>query len=231
MDVLPMFTTQHALSSADIIADATFSFKRFSVTMVGVSMSLLSLDIQQQTLERQTKLTRLRKDLQQVAAEVLSASKRSIFALHREDTHASEQERKTAEQAIARGWTIVSSEGLLAHEGAWRAAREEYAEAALLAEYVKDHTLNIHPDKDHDPDILIGGLSDFLGELVRLAVLAATRGHIQPIEQYYQDAVELMDFLLQMDLTGHLRTKVDQAKQHVKKLEEIRYDLSFRRPS
>ena len=38
-----------------------------------------------------------------------------------------------------------------------------------------------------------------------------------------------MDFLLQMDLTGHLRTKVDQAKQHVKKLEEIRYDLSLRR--
>lgn len=191
-------------------------------------MPILSARIQRQTLERQGQLAKLRRELQHCSAEVLSASKRSIFALHREDAAGSGEELRLAGEAIGRGWKVVGQEGLLAQEGAWRAAREEYAEASLLAEYLKKGSLQTHPDKDHDPDIFIGGLSDFLGELVRLAVLAATRGDRAPIEQFYQDAVELMDFLLQMDLTGHLRTKVDQAKQHVKKLEEIRYDLSLR---
>ena len=192
-------------------------------------MSILSARIQRQTIERQALLAKLRRELQQCSAEALSMSKRSIFALHREDADASARELDMASQAIERGWKVIQQETLLTQEGAWRAAREEYAEASLLAEYLKKGSLQTHPDKDRDPDILIGGLSDFLGELVRLAVLAATRGDRAPIEQFYQDAVELMDFLLQMDLTGHLRTKVDQAKQHVKKLEEIRYDLSLRR--
>ncbi len=191
-------------------------------------MPLLSSKIQRQTLDRQAQLARLRRELQQSAAEVLSASKRSIFALHREDPAASAKELEVAAEAIKRGWKIVKEEKLLAQEGSWRAAREEYAEASLLADYVKKGSLQTHPDQDQDPDIFIGGLSDFLGELVRLATLAATRGDRAPIERFYKDAVELMDFLLQMDLTGHLRTKVDQAKQHVRKLEEIRYDLSLR---
>ncbi|MBP9762912.1 hypothetical protein KBD34_04855 [Patescibacteria group bacterium] len=191
-------------------------------------MPMLSARIQRQTLERQAQLSRLRRELQQCSAEVLSTSKRSIFALHREDSAASEKELKAAEQAIERGWKIIQEEALLAQEGSWRAAREEFAEASLLAEYLKKGSLQTHPDKDRDPDIFIGGLSDFLGELVRLAVLAATRGDRGPIERFYHDAIEIMDFLLLMDLTGHLRTKVDQAKQHVKKLEEIRYDLSLR---
>lgn len=192
-------------------------------------MPILHARIQRQTLERQRLLTQLRRELQQCSADVLSASKRSIFALHREDTAASERELKVAEQGIERGWKVVHQEVLLTQEGAWRAAREEYAEAALLAQYLAKGALSTHPDADKDPDVLIGGLSDFLGELVRLAVLAATRGDQTPVDQFYRDAVEVMDFLLQMDLTGHLRTKVDQAKQHVKKLEEIRYDLSLRR--
>ncbi len=191
-------------------------------------MPILSARIQRQTLDRQSQLAKLRRELQHCSAEVLSSSKRSIFALHREDSVASKREFLVAEQAIQAGWKIVAEEALLAQEGSWRAAREEYTEAALLAEYLAKGSLQTHPDKDKDPDIFIGGLSDFLGELVRLAVLAATRGDRAPIEQFYQDAVELMDFLLQMDLTGHLRTKVDQAKQHVKKLEEIRYDMSLR---
>ncbi len=191
-------------------------------------MPILSARIQRQTVERQAQLSKLRRELQQCSAEALSSSKRSIFALHREDAAASVTELAVAEAAIARGWKVIQEEALLAQEGSWRAAREEFTEASLLAEYLKKGSLQTHPDKDRDPDIFIGGLSDFLGELVRLAILAATRGDRAPIEQFYQDSVEIMDFLLQMDLTGHLRTKVDQAKQHVKKLEEIRYDLSLR---
>ncbi len=192
-------------------------------------MPILSARIQDTTRERQHQLSELRRELQQISAEILSSSKRSIFALHREDVSASAKELDAAAQAIARGWKTVKAEPLLAQEGSWRAAREEYAEASLLAEYLKKGALTAHPDKGLDPDVLIGGLSDFLGELVRLAVLAATRGDCAPVERFYKDAIELMDFLLQMDLTGHLRTKVDQAKQHVKRLEEIRYDLSLRR--
>lgn len=169
-----------------------------------------------------------RRSLQGLSAEILAASKRAIFAFHRGNPEAAEQELEAARLRLEEGWKLIEEEPLLRSEGSWRAAREEYTEADFLSQYITQKKIDQFDDREQDPDIFIGGLADVVGELVRLAVLHATKHDTSTIEQMYEAAQEIVDFLLQMDLTGTQRTKTDQAKQHLRKLEDIRYDLALR---
>jgi predicted translin family RNA/ssDNA-binding protein len=192
-------------------------------------MSLIPAGIRDVMIERQKTLSQVRRELSVLSSEILSLSKRCIFAFHRNDSEGALKERAAAQKKLEEGRAILKKHPLLSEEGSWKAAREEFAEADFLAQYLADGKIKTFSDKTGDPDVFIGGLSDFVGELVRQAVLLATQGEGDRVEKMYQDAQEVIAFLLQMDLTGNLRTKTDQAKQHLRKLEEIRYDLSMRR--
>lgn len=169
-----------------------------------------------------------RRSLQALSTEILAASKRAIFAFHRGNPAGAEEELELARTRLAEGWKLIDEEPLLRSEGSWRAAREEYTEADFLSQLLEKNKIDRFEDQEQDPDIFIGGLADAVGELVRQAVLLATKHDISSIETMYEAAQEIVEFLLEMDLTGTQRTKTDQAKQHLRKLEEIRYDLALR---
>lgn len=173
-------------------------------------------------------LDRSRRALQALSSEILSGSKRAIFALHRDDRAAAAAELKGAREKLAAGWKLVKAESRIAQEGMWRAAQEEFAEADLFAQYVSKGTVNKVAGVADDPDVFIGALSDLSGELSRRAVLLASERDTKAVERIFADVSDIVHLLLQMDLTGSLRTKVDQAKQNLRKLEEIRYDLAIR---
>ncbi len=160
--------------------------------------------------------------------EILSTSKRAIFAVHRGDEVLAQQELQKARASIQAVKKLIQKETRLAYEGAWKAAQEEFAEASLVIQYVTRGQVGRVPEIANDPDIFLGALSDLTGELTRRAVLLASEGKFDEVQQIFADVREAVDFLLQMDLTGQLRTKVDQAKQNLRKLEEIRYDISMR---
>lgn len=169
-----------------------------------------------------------RRSLQSLSTEILAASKRAIFAFHRGNPSGAEEELEFARTRLAEGWKLIDEEPLLRSEGSWRAAREEYTEADFLSQLLEQQKIDRFEDQEQDPDIFIGGLADAVGELVRQAVLLATKRDVSTIETMYEAAQEIVEFLLEMDLTGTQRTKTDQAKQHLRKLEEIRYDLALR---
>lgn len=173
-------------------------------------------------------LDRSRRALQALSSEILSGSKRAIFALHREDGDAAAKELVIAREKLAAGWKLVKQESRIAQEGMWRAAQEEFAEADLFAQYLEKGSVGKVSEVADDPDVFIGALSDLSGELSRRAVLLASKRDAKAVERIFSDVTEIVSFLLQMDLTGSLRTKVDQAKQNLRKLEEIRYDLAIR---
>ena len=189
---------------------------------------MLSASLSNDLRKREQSLTQRRRELQTIASAILSASKRSIFAVHRDDPSGTKKELIAANELMQQGWKCIDDEPLLGHEGSWRAAREEYTEAELLADYVEKGTVTVFSDRAQDPDIFIGGVSDLVGELVRRAVMLASRGEGGLVEKIYQDASEIVAFLLTMDLTGPLRTKTDQARGHLRKVEEIRYDVTMR---
>jgi predicted translin family RNA/ssDNA-binding protein len=191
-------------------------------------MSVFSPQLASKTVAHMKRLDAAKHQLQALSSEILSASKRTIFALHRGDAKGSAAELAGAQSKLKEGKQIVKKEPRIAQEGSWRAAQEEYAEAELFSKYLQSGTVSPVKEIGDDAELFLGGLSDMLGEVVRFAVLRASDGDRLTVEALHADAVEMVGLLLQMDLTGSLRTKVDQAKQHLRKLEEIRYDLAIR---
>lgn len=174
-------------------------------------------------------IDKTRRELQGLSSEILNASKRAIFAVHREDRKEAKSLLEHAIKQLKQGWTLVKKQPRVTYEGSWRAAQEEFVEASLVLEYLEKGSVSPVKDVSDDPDIFLGGLSDFTGELVRRAVLLATERKNDEVESLYREVRSVIDFLMQMDLTGTLRTKLDQAKQNLRKLEEVRYDLSLRK--
>ena len=69
---------------------------------------------------------------------------------------------------------------------------------------------------------------DFVGELNRFAVLAATRRDVAAVEHARETVDQLQSQLMQFDFrNGQLRKKFDGIKYTVKKLEQMIYELSL----
>jgi hypothetical protein len=67
-------------------------------------------------------------------------------------------------------------------------------------------------------------------ELVRYAVRCATFGRGSEVFGLAEVAEESVAFLSSLDLTGPLRAKADQARSHLRRLEDVRYDVAKREP-
>lgn len=162
-----------------------------------------------------------------LANDALNVSKRAIFSLHRGDTTVAEQKLKEAEERLKACDALIKKEPGLAYEGSFVAALEEHTEAQLLAEYLKRGQWS-RPRRAQRLDVLIGGLSDFTGELVRYAVKEATKGNHRAVTKAHQEVESVVGILLELDLTGNLRQKFDQAKRNLRQMEQIAYELSLR---
>lgn len=173
-----------------------------------------------------TSLDKRRRELQAMSADILSSSKRSIFATQRRDAKASSQELAGIVKLVREGKSSVEKEPRLASEGMWRAALEEYAEASLYHDAMTKGRVGKVAELPDDPDLYLGGLSDLTGELTRSAVLAATDRKSAEVKRITSAVRDAIAFLLTLNLTGQMRTKFDQAKQNLRKLEEIAFTLS-----
>ncbi|MSR85354.1 hypothetical protein EXS71_02880 [Candidatus Uhrbacteria bacterium] len=189
---------------------------------------MLALNQTKSLIQRLKKIEHARRSLQVLSGDILSGSKRAIFAFHRDDQTVAMQELQTAQKKLRLATRLTVQESRIRYDGPWRAAQEEFAEAHLLSQYLRSGKIGPVPDVSDDPDIFIGALSDLTGELVRHAVRLVTQHKKKSVTQIFQDVDTVVGFLLQMDLTGNLRTKVDQAKQNLRKLEEMCYELALR---
>ncbi|MBT5808177.1 hypothetical protein HOI18_02770 [Candidatus Uhrbacteria bacterium] len=169
-----------------------------------------------------------RRDLIGRSNEALSRSKRAIFALHRDDPKGAATLLKDAADRFKTIEAKFKRFPDLQHEGAYRAALEEYAEALLFQSYLADRKLGKIDARAMEPSIYLAGLSDTTGEIVRYAMRQVTAGNTQAVEEAREVVAMVIEFLLGMDLTGYLRTKFDQSKKNYRRLEEMVYDLSLR---
>jgi len=174
-------------------------------------------------------MTTRRRELQQISADILGAAKRAIFATQRGMKKDADLELVSARKLVARGKKVVGTDRRLMSEGAWRAGLEEFAEAAMYRDAMFAKKVFIPPEVADDPDVILGALSDVTGECTRSCVLAATRRDMNEVERLSGIVRDGVSFLLELDLTGPLRQKFDQAKQNLRKVEEIAFDLSLKR--
>ncbi len=168
-----------------------------------------------------------RAKLSQISGELLRLSKRAIFALQRGDKIEASSRLKSCDVLLKEGLKIVAKQSVLQTEGVWKAAIEEYAEARIFESFLKGK-LTYPASLKNYPDAIYGGLADAAGEMARLSVLRATEGDKVTIERAHQVTVQIVEHLASLELTGNLRSKFDQTKQHLRRIEDIRYDLSKR---
>ncbi|MFA5129497.1 MAG: hypothetical protein WC477_01100 [Patescibacteria group bacterium] len=170
-----------------------------------------------------------RRQIQAIASEILGASKRSIFATQRKDAKKSAVEIKQAVELIAKGKLLIKERARLDNEGIWKSALEEYAEAALYHNAMTGKPISwLKEIPKEETDAYIGALSDLSGELTRSIVLLATERDMKEVKRLSGLVRDIVAFLLDLDLTGNLRQKFDQAKQNLRKVEEICFDLSLK---
>ncbi len=183
-------------------------------------------------------IQKLKKDYQKRESErrqiislsniVLHDSKRVIFALHRDEIKTSEARLKEIEKALQ---SLGNKFGYnrLVEEGAYKAGIEEYVEAKMFYLFRKGKKLEEIKEVKIGYDSYLGGICDLTGELVRLAVNQAAEGKIKEAEKIKNAINGIMAELVEFDMTGYLRTKYDQAKNNLKKIEQINYEIKIRR--
>jgi len=162
------------------------------------------------------------------ARKILQSSKTAIFALHAGDIKKAEASLKDAEEILKKLNQAYSKDNRLRFEGSYRAAMEEYVEAKTFSQALAGKTLDELPIKTIGPEEYINGLADLTGELVRQAVLQATKGNYKVLDKYQKFTEDIVGYLLTLYLTGQSRQKFDDAKRNLKRLEQIIYEVSIR---
>ncbi len=183
-------------------------------------------------------LTKLQKEYQSHAKarretigrgnEALGLSKRAIFALHRDSKKDAEALLQKAKELFQAEERLFKKHPELQYEGAYHAALEEYAEALIFQQFLEKGTVGEIDKRAMNASTYFAGLSDATGEIVRYALRQVTLGNVEALSPARETVEMIIEYFLSLDLTGYLRTKFDQAKKNLSRLEEMSYDISIR---
>lgn len=163
-----------------------------------------------------------------LANVILHDSKKAIFSLHRDDMAGADKTLKEVEEIFKNLETKFSFIRLQA-EGSYRAAAEEYTEAKMFFLVMSGEKVDKIKEVKLDYESYLGGLCDLVGELVRWAIKMATNAKFDEVKKIHKIADEIMAELVEYDMRSYLRTKYDQAKGHLRKIEQINYEISMRK--
>jgi len=169
-----------------------------------------------------------RREVIKMSGDAQQHAKKAIFALQREDNVGGQERLKLAEKLLLDLYKKFKLEKRLLNEGSYKAAIEEYVEAAIFNAYINNKPVGKIKGVEVDSDAFISGLCDVPGELYRYAIHAATARNFALVKKCHDYGEEIIGELIDMDLTGYHRTKFDQAKQAMQKLEQVVYEVSLR---
>jgi len=168
-----------------------------------------------------------RRQIISASNNILFEAKKTIFALQRDDFKIAAEKLTGIENALK---NLESRFGAarLQREGAYKAAAEEYLEGKTFYSLIKTKKIEATPGLSLDYEGYLGGICDLIGELVRYATNSAAKGQFSAVAKIKKSAEDIMAQLIDFDMTGYLRTKYDQARGHLRKLEQMAYEIKLR---
>ena len=159
---------------------------------------------------------------------ILKLAKQAIYAVHRDDlqrAHHLLEEAETEKKRIEA--SIGDDRGL--RTGGFCNAMEEYVEARTLLDFVRHGKVTRLKALGVLPEEYLGGLADLTGELMRRAVLAATRRDAKEVQRINDALQRIYGQFVRFDFrNGELRRKYDSIKYNLQKVERVQYDLSIK---
>ncbi|MBU2542607.1 hypothetical protein KJ785_03545 [Patescibacteria group bacterium] len=159
----------------------------------------------------------------------LHHAKRAIFALHRDNVKEATEKIDLVEKILKSINTKYKSTPKIFNEGSYKAALEEYVEAKCFFDFLQTGKIGEIKTLPIAEEIYLAGLCDVPGELYRYAIKSATNKDIAMTKKCAEMAQEIIGELIEFNLTSYLRTKFDQAKGAVQRLEIVVYELSLRK--
>ena len=168
-----------------------------------------------------------RRQIISLANVILHDSKRIIFALHRNEIKIAEASFIEIEKIIKKLDDEFGYKRIYA-EGSYKAGVEEYVEAKMFYFVLVGEKINKIKNIKLSFESYLGGICDTTGELVRLAINNAAKGNTDEVKKMKKIIEDIMAELVEFDMTGYLRTKYDQARRNLRKIEQINYEISLR---
>ena len=159
---------------------------------------------------------------------ILHTAKKTIFDIHRSSLKQAGNNLKNLELDLKTMRKKFSLHRLY-EEGAFSAAVEEYYEAKALFLIISKKKITATTGLKLRYDSYLAGICDLLGEMVRLAINNAAAGNFSEIPKLKNLADDLIVELQDFNFTKYLRTKYDQARKHLQKLEQINYEIHLRK--
>lgn len=158
---------------------------------------------------------------------ILFEAKKIIFAIQRQDLKTATEKLAALESEFK---SLEKRFGIdrLRKEGAYKAAAEEYLEGKTLFLVIKKKPITKIDGTAFDYEAYLGGICDLIGELVRYATNQAAKGKFSEVSKIKKAADDIMVQLVDFDMTGYLRTKYDQARGHLRKLEQMAYEIRLK---
>lgn len=158
--------------------------------------------------------------------DVQKLSKQAIFAIQRHNLAEAEKKLGQAKEGGRALLRRIESYPTL-RQGALSNALEEWAEAVLLFHWVSSKTivsrgaLEIANIAEY-----IGGLSDFTGEIGRIAVLRASQRDLDTVREILQADMVVQSFIAKANISANrYGKKLDAVQVNLKKVEDIVYEL------
>ncbi len=176
-----------------------------------------------------------RDEIIRLSRDVLRNSKNVIFLCHEGKVHEAKKlvhrlidVVKKAEAKYIKPLASSRQPFDLYSEGSWCAGVEEFLEGWFMFHFMEKKKL-VAPTGIHPPaSVYVGALSDFTGEILRLAVLRASEKDVSAVERFRHVIAEVIAFLTPLHMTGQGRMKFDAAKRNLKRIEEILYEVKIR---
>ncbi len=158
--------------------------------------------------------------------DIIKLSKQIIYSVHRDELSEASILVKKIEKELEALKTIAKKSTKLSFEGSFKMAVQEYVEAILYYNFVKQGKLiDLKVSAEH----FVLGLADLPGELVRRAVFLAGKREVEKVIKIKDEVDHLYGELLRFDFRDHeIRRKVDAVKYSLKKLEDLVLDLKLR---
>ena len=158
---------------------------------------------------------------------ILNSSKKAIFAIHRQDIKTAEERLLESEKIIKQMEKKFGQNRILA-EGALMASLEEYAEAKLFFNFIQSNKIGKIKEVNIPLESYIGGICDLSGELIRYATNQSIEKNFSEISRVKKIINDILNELIDFDITGYLRTKYDQARGNLKKIEQMDYEINLK---
>ena len=167
-----------------------------------------------------------REQLIRVSREAIRLSKEVINSVHRLEL----EKASTLMQSLREKMKSVEefSDYLQLDSGSYKAAMQEYVEAACLEEYAAKGTIPSPKELGVESDHYLLGICDLCGELGRRAVNSAIAKNPAEVLRIKKVVEELYAELIMFDFrNGELRKKFDSVKYSLKRLEDISLQVSL----